>query len=152
MLSKLLMTGLRPFWRMRRGITLGVRGCVIDGDGRILLVRHSYMPGWQFPGGGVEWGETAEAATAREALEETGVEVAGPLQLHGLFSNFASFPGDHIAFYLIRDWRRPVVPGPNAEIVATQWCAPSDLPADATRGTRRRVAEVFAGTPVERTW
>ncbi len=88
----------------------------------------------------------------REVQEETGVEVTAPLQLHGLFSNFAHFPGDHIALYVIRQWRRPVVPGPNAEIVATAFHDPTALPADTTPGTRRRAAEIFQGRPVGADW
>ena len=151
-MRKVLLRAVQPFWRMRRGMTLGVRGCVIDAEGRILLVKHSYQPGWHFPGGGVEWAETAEAAVIREVREETGVDVTGPVQLHGLFSNVAHFPGDHIAVYVIRSWRRPVVPGPNAEIVATAFHAAGALPSDTTPGTRRRVAEIFSGQALGPLW
>ena len=87
-------------------MTLGAQGVVIDGDDRVLLVRHSYRPGWFFPGGGVEWGETIETALQRELEEEVGVSLTAPPRLHGVFANFTSFPGDHIAVFVMRDWRR----------------------------------------------
>ncbi len=46
-----------------RGMTLGARVAAFDDENRVLLVRHQYLPGWYFPGGGVDAGETmAEAA------------------------------------------------------------------------------------------
>ena len=68
---------LHFYWRIARGMTLGVRGCVVDEAGRLLLIRHSYTPGWHFPGGGVEVGQTLEEALAMELREEANVEMTG---------------------------------------------------------------------------
>ena len=58
-------------------------GAVIVQDGKVVLIRRRYEPlqgQWSLPGGGVEVGETLEAAVAREMLEETGLEVeVGPV-------------------------------------------------------------------------
>lgn len=46
-------------------------------DRPIILIRRKNPPvGWALPGGFVDVGETVEAATVREAQEETGLEVA----------------------------------------------------------------------------
>src|SRR3974390_3329857 len=42
------------YWRFARGMTLGVRAVVLDGENRIFLVRHSYVAGWPLPRGGGE--------------------------------------------------------------------------------------------------
>ena len=34
---------------------MGVAGAVYDEQGRILLVKHRYNPGWRLPGGGRDW-------------------------------------------------------------------------------------------------
>jgi ADP-ribose pyrophosphatase YjhB (NUDIX family) len=60
--------------RYRR--TEGAHVLVRDGEGRILVVRTTYLgPGWMLPGGRVERSETPHAAAVRETREETGIEV-----------------------------------------------------------------------------
>jgi len=137
---------------MRRGMTLGAQGVVIDGDDRVLLVRHSYRPGWFFPGGGVEWGETLEEALLRELEEEVGVTLTGPPVMHGMFSNGGNFPGDHIAVFVIRDWNRTEGYRRRGEIAEAEMFAPDDVPVTTDQGTRRRLAEIFGHVPLSPRW
>jgi ADP-ribose pyrophosphatase YjhB (NUDIX family) len=58
---------------------VGVGVVIIDGDDRLLLVRRGMEPGlgrWALPAGYLDAGEDPRAAAAREALEETGLEVS----------------------------------------------------------------------------
>lgn len=143
---------LRPFWRMRRGLTLGAQGVVIDDDNRVLLVRHSYRPGWFFPGGGVEWGETIETALERELEEEVGVSLTTPASLHGVFANFTNFPGDHIAVFVARHWRRRGDYHRRGEIAETGMFERDDLPEQTDAGTRARLAEIIDGAAKSSIW
>src|SRR5947209_14443043 len=86
---------LHGYWRFARGMTLGVRALVVDPQGRILLVKHSYVTGWHLPGGGVEVGETIQDALARELLEEAGITALEPPVLHGMFFNSRVSRRDH---------------------------------------------------------
>jgi 8-oxo-dGTP pyrophosphatase MutT (NUDIX family) len=45
-----------------------------DADGRVLLVRPTYKPGWDIPGGYLHPGETPTEAVAREVSEELGIK------------------------------------------------------------------------------
>ena len=141
----------RAWWRVRRGMTLGVRGLATDRDGRVLLVRHSYAKGWHLPGGGVERGETAVDAVVREMAEEGGVEATAPPLLSGFYANHANFPNDHIVFYRLANWR-PVAPRNDSEIAARGFFARDALPQGVTRGTLRRLAEVFDGASLSADW
>jgi hypothetical protein len=103
----LIRTILQPYWRLIRSQTLGVQCIVIQDRREILLVRHSYVRGWHLPGGGVERHENLEQALERELLEEAGLGIRGTPKLHGIFSNFERFKGDHIAVYIVNDWEYP---------------------------------------------
>ena len=150
--NRLLTSLFRPIWRMRRGLTLGAQGAVIDAEGRVLLVRHGYRPGWWLPGGGVEWGETLLVALTRELEEEVGVTLTGEPELHGIFSNFASFRGDHIAVFVVRHWRRQGDYYKRGEIAEAAMFAPEDLPEPIDAGTRARIKEIFDKAPLRVLW
>jgi ADP-ribose pyrophosphatase YjhB (NUDIX family) len=140
------------YWRFARGLTMGVRAVVIDADGKVFLVKHTYVAGWQLPGGGVEVGETAVDALKRELIEEGRIEVLGPPELHGLFFNVHISRRDHVAIFVVRKFRQDRMPEPNREIAACGFFDPRDLPEDATRGTRLRIAEVLDGRAQIATW
>src|SRR3954453_7487264 len=110
---------LQPWFRLRRGATFGVRAVVIDEEDRVLLVRHTYAPGWLLPGGGVERGETVFDAVKRELKEESGIVPAGAPVLHGVFSNEKNFLGDHLVCFVVREFTREPW-SPSMEIAAAQ--------------------------------
>jgi 8-oxo-dGTP pyrophosphatase MutT (NUDIX family) len=133
-------------------MTLGVRGAVFDQDGRILLVRHSYVPGWYLPGGGVEPGESMHAALGRELIEEGGIALTGPSRLFGLYWNARASPRDHVALYVCRDWEQAQPPPRNMEIVDSGFFHPDSLPEETTDATRRRLAEIAGGLEPAAEW
>jgi ADP-ribose pyrophosphatase YjhB (NUDIX family) len=143
---------LHVYWRFSRGLTLGVRAVVIDGSGRVFLIVHSYVPGWHLPGGGVEIGETAGEALARELREEGNIELEEPATLFGVYFNRRISRRDHVALYVVRAFRQPAPPQPNHEIVAHGFFAPDALPAETTRATRERLAEVLDGRQPAELW
>jgi len=140
------------YWRIARGMTLGVRGIVLDGDNRVFLVRHSYVAGWHLPGGGVEVGETFDEALRRELSEEGRIELTGEPVLHGLFFNGHVSRRDHVAVYVVRHFRQDRLPEPNREIIECGFFDAAALPEGATSGTRLRIAEVLDGRPATATW
>jgi 8-oxo-dGTP pyrophosphatase MutT (NUDIX family) len=140
------------YWRMSRGLTLGVRGLVIDGEGRVFLVKHTYVSGWHLPGGGVEPGETVLEALARELKEEGNIELLEPPALHGVFFNAGVSRRDHVATFVVREFRQPAPPVPDREISAHGFFALDALPGDTVAAARTRIAEAIMGAPISPHW
>ena len=149
---RLITQGLYRYWRLTRGLTIGAQGAVIDAEGRVLLVRHTYRPGWHFPGGGVERRETVEEALARELQEETGVLLTGSPELFGVYANFHVLPSDHVALFIVKQWQQPQVPPPSREIAEQGFFAKDALPTGINESTHARIRELLEGEPRSPLW
>jgi ADP-ribose pyrophosphatase YjhB (NUDIX family) len=114
-------------------------------------VKHTYLRGWHLPGGGVERGETAPYAIAREMEEEAGIEAIETPTIFALYSNHAIFAGDHIGLYRLGAWKACPSRADN-EIAERGFFNPANPPEGTTPATLRRLAEVFGGAPVSATW
>jgi 8-oxo-dGTP pyrophosphatase MutT (NUDIX family) len=143
---------LHVYWRFSRGMTLGVRGLVIDGSGRVFLIKHSYVAGWHLPGGGVEQGETLVMALTRELREEGNIELGEQPALFAIYFNRRASRRDHVALYVIRGFHQSAPPQPNREIIAHGFFAPDSLPQDTALATRARIAEVLGGRTISERW
>jgi ADP-ribose pyrophosphatase YjhB (NUDIX family) len=137
---------------LMRPMTLGVRAVVLDAKERVLLVRHTYMSGWYFPGGGVETGETSLEALTRELREEAAIEVIGEPQWHGLFFNRHASRRDHVGLYIVRTFRDLGPRKPDREILEARFFPLDALPPDLAYGHQRRLHEIRHGLPAHPDW
>lgn len=152
---RLASKAARIVWRIARPRTIGVRAILLDRDGRIALVRHTYVDQWYLPGGGVNKGESIHAALLRELAEEVGVTDARIERVLGVYHSRREGKDDHIVIFVVQGG-----PGANAElrradlaeIEEAGWFAPDALPAPLSPATARRIAEYRQGATGTGPW
>lgn len=151
-LQRLQTRLLHLYFRLKRGMTLGVRAAVLNDRGEVFLVRHTYTPGWHLPGGGVEVGETMVDALVKELREEACISLTGPAALFGLYFNRRISGRDHVALYVVRNFAVDGDKRPDMEIAEAGWFALAALPQGLTPATRRRLDEIAGGRAVAAEW
>lgn len=132
LLYKLLLYPLlRLYWRVLRPDLLGVR-CLIESEGRVLLIRNPYgSMKWELPGGGVRRGERPEAAARREVMEEVGVSLS-ELQALGQYTGTEYYDKDTVVCFYARA-ESPVLKPRRAEVYEEGWFEWGRLPEPLSR-------------------
>lgn len=136
----------------RPKLSLGVRLVALDSQGRVFLVRHSYVPGLHLPGGAVDAAESCATAAEREAREEGDLRLATPPELFHVYWNAAGGRRDHVVLYVARNVTQAAPKPPSLEILASGFYPPDALPDDVTPATRDRLAEVLDKRPRPDRW
>jgi ADP-ribose pyrophosphatase YjhB (NUDIX family) len=150
--QKFVRQGQRILGLFTRPMTLGVRVIALDANDHVFLVRHTYVPGFHLPGGGVESGETAIKSLERELDEEGGLEMTETPSLVGFYYNPRHSGRDHVVLYLARNVRRTRVRAPDWEIAESGFYPLDALPEKATASTRARIAEYLRQSPSNSIW
>ena len=141
------------YFVLKRPMTLGVRALVLnETEGSVFLVRHTYVPGWYLPGGGVERGETMMQALVKELREEGKIELTGEAELFGIYHNSRASVRDHVALYVVRQFAQTAPRLPDKEIAECGFFPLDAMPEGTTQSTRRRIAEVLEEGEVEEVW
>lgn len=133
--------------------SLGVRLMLFNKKGEVLLIKHSYRPGYYFPGGGVNKGELLYEAATRELWEETGLQVKN-WELFGVYRYFEESKDDTIivlASHTIVDERDLKID--ELEIIEAGWYHIDALPAGITPHHVLRIQELKEGQfPIIGSW
>jgi len=109
---------------------IGVKVVVKSSDGKVLVVKPTYKPTWQLPGGVVEAGESPKAAAKRELQEETGILCdKAELKLVDLV-----FRADQDVLLLLYELTptqdsEQKIAVQDAELETYEWIAPQDVPS-----------------------
>jgi len=127
---------LRFGWFIRRPRTFGAHAIAFTPEGRLVLVRLWYAPGWRLPGGGRDPAESPVDAALRELEEETGAISHGEAKAAGELDEEVDFKRDTSSLVIVRDVKyRPKRWSWEVESVSD--FAMDDLPPDLSPQTRR---------------
>lgn len=132
-----------------------VRTAAAGAGSEVLLVRHSYRPGWFLPGGGLKRGEAPLAGLARELLEETGLTLTAPPRLQQIYRQDWFGMVDYPILFVVDgdsgiDGAAQVMD--RLEIAEIDWFATDDLPQETHVSVRLRLAEWRGEQPVSDIW
>jgi 8-oxo-dGTP pyrophosphatase MutT (NUDIX family) len=142
----------RLFMTLRAGwapTVFGAAAAVEGDDGRVLLVRHRYNPGWRLPGGGVNRGEPPQAAILRELAEEVGL-TGGAARFFALYTRKAGWATSVVALYRISG--AAVNFRPNLEISEICFADPRVPPEGCSPATLQRLKELTGGAEPSPYW
>ena len=149
-LIKILQPIRRLYWRIFQPTTQGVRAILVNHNGQILLVRHSYQDGWYLPGGQVHKKEAYESALRRELEEELGVSEITHMEKLGEYANTYEYKKDTIVVFIVSFFAQQEKA--HFEIEKFSLFDPQSLPDSTSPGTRRRVEEWLKKKPVSNQW
>lgn len=138
MYFKILYFGFKVYCFLFRPVRLGVRIMMVQ-DNEVCLIRHTYLPGWFLPGGGLKKNETIEQGARREAREETGAEL-NEIRLLGIFSSFIQWKTDHTAVFLCKDFK---ITGVSDGEIAEVCLFPLNSIPDNTFASHRKLLEAY---------
>ena len=149
-LTRIGITALISAKALLAPVALGVAAFMQDRDGKLLLVKHTYQPGWLLPGGGVHRGEPPEHALARELKEEVGFAHGEEAEFVRLYTRRAGWATNVVALYRLKDVAIDFKP--NWEIKEARFFPPDALPPGTPSTVRRRASEILEGVPPSLFW
>ena len=119
--------GLRRFAlrTTHASFTVTAAAIVVDGEGRVLLLKHRFRPGsgWGIPGGFIDAGEQPEEGVRRELREEVGLELEGAEVMTA-----RAFKKPQQIEIVFRCRPKGSALPQSVEIRKAIWCSPDDLP------------------------
>ena len=138
--------GARVYWRIFKPDNHGALVAMWH-EGKILLVKNSYVKYYSLPVGNVRAGESAMEAAIRELQEEIGLHVEMS-QLKVALDHTHQWQGrsDHVVIFQLEVDEEPNIQVDNREVVRAEWLLPEQaLERDLFPPLRRVIENRLTG-------
>ncbi len=133
------------YWKITNPRSIGSR-CLIVKNNQILLLRHSYMPDYYIPGGGIKKNETITEGIIRELKEEVGITVSiDDLMLFLIIESNLEYKQDTAFIFLVKNITKDQQINSHnhdkKEILEIKWFDLDNLPKDLSVTTNLVIKE-----------
>lgn len=142
----------RTLQRWLGASTAGVRILLFNQKREVMLVKHTYVDGWHFPGGGVNHCEPLHVGATRELEEETGIIALEKPRLFNIYVHEIYGVTDYPTLFIIDMFKENPQAKLSPEILEAKWFSLDDLPKDITPSTKRCLDEFFDHAPIRDKW
>ena len=142
---KIFLYCLQKYFLLSRPLTMGARCIVINDKREVLLIKHTYIEGWHIPGGGIDAGESAESAMQRELIEETMLQISGPLKLVGIYHCSTYSKRDHVVVFLSQEFKK-IRDEQSLEIAECRFFPLDNLPVDTDKDTAAWISDALGSS------
>ena len=143
--KKIFLYCLHKYFLLVRPLTMGARCVVVNDQREVLLVKHTYIQGWHIPGGGIDAGESVESGVRREIMEETMMQILGPLKLVGIYHYLPFSNRDHVVVFLSREYRKTRNER-SFEIAECGFFPVDNLPVDTDKDTAMWISDALGSS------
>jgi 8-oxo-dGTP pyrophosphatase MutT (NUDIX family) len=130
----------RGLWFIQKPKTFGAHAIAITPEGKVVLVKLRYAPGWHVPGGGRRQSEDPIEAAFRELREEIGMISHGDARPASDFDEIVDFKRDTASLVVVRDVRYR--PRWTLEVEQVREANVDALPAELAEPSRRWIEAV----------
>lgn len=149
--SKYITIIFNIWHKISRPMTLGVRIAAFNKQGEVFLVKHTYVDGWHFPGGGVERNQTMLQAMRDELRQEGNLICVSDPKIIGMYHNRKYSNRDHVAFYSCQVEQEEIKPS-DMEIAESNFFSVDELPEETTMAVIARLNEMKGEQPISEVW
>lgn len=120
-----------------------IKALIFDENKKILLTKEEGTNKWDFPGGGMDWGETPQTCLAREIQEEMGISTTWVSDYPSYFIPDQSERGVWFTFTMYEAKLEHLNFKPSDECIEVRFLSPEEAMKENVYSNVRKFLELY---------